>query len=145
MRRITDEQSPSVPERAHPPALESVHARPFDLELDRIAKHRAQAWKDFFGLLLLIRIGIPPELKVNAPDIIGLAMQQRRLVAMEWRIEPEPALGGKVRRHVNVGDEKAIAENLAFALHPEHAPDGAPRAVGDDQPVRMQRVLAVGR
>ena len=36
-------------------------------------------------------------------------------------------------------------ENLALALESQHAADGAARAIGGDQPVRPDRVIAVGR
>ena len=48
-------------------------------------------------------------------------MQQRRLVGMKRRVEPEPALGGKAGAHADVGDQEAVVENLPFAFEPEHA------------------------
>ena len=83
------------------------------------------------------------ELEIDAPDVIGLAVQQRRVVAMERRIEPEPALRRKVRRHVNIGDEETVVKHLAFALHAEHGADRALRAVGDDEPVGVHAIFPV--
>src|SRR5215831_6317835 len=64
---------------------------------------------------------------------------------MERRIEPEPALRRKIGGHVDVGDQETIVKDLAFALEAEHAAYGASRPVGDDQPVSLHRVVAVGR
>ena len=87
-----------MPERTHAPALERVDARPFDLELRQSSPSIARMPRDdALRLFLRLRIGVPAELEVDAPDVVGLAMQQRRLVAMKRRIEPEPALGRKVR------------------------------------------------
>ena len=81
-----------------------------------LAEHRAQPRHDPLGLPLLVRIGVPAELEVDAPDVVGLAVQQRRLVRMERRIEPEPALGREIRFHVDVGDQEAVAEHLPFRI-----------------------------
>ncbi|NJD33699.1 MAG: hypothetical protein FIA96_02480, partial [Betaproteobacteria bacterium] len=43
-------------------------------------------------------------LQVDAPDVVGLPVQQRRLVRVERRVEPEPPLGREVRLHPDVGD-----------------------------------------
>ena len=40
-------------------------------------------------------ISIPAELEVDAPDTVGLLVQQHGLIWMKGRIEPEPTLGGK--------------------------------------------------
>ena len=71
-------------------------------------------------------------------------MQQCGLVAMERRIEPEPALGRKVRPHVDVGDQEAIVKHLAGRLQAQHAADRTPRAIRHDQPVTVHAVVSVG-
>ena len=96
------------------------------------------------GRFSLFRIGVPAELEVDAPDVVGLPMQQRRLVAMKRRVEPEAALGRKAGAHQNVGDQEPIVEDLSFAFEPEHVANRAARAVGGDQPVGMHRVFAIG-
>jgi hypothetical protein len=116
VRGIAREQHAPVPERAHAPALKRVDARPLQLEVDPLAQHCPDARQHALGLPLLLGIGLPAELKVAAPHVIGLAMEQRRLVAVERRIEPEPALGREVGMHVNVGDEEPVAEDLSLAL-----------------------------
>ncbi len=97
------------------------------------------------GRFSLVRIGVPAELEVDPPDIVGLAMQQRRLVAVKRWVEPETALGRKAGAHRNVCDQEPIVEDLSFAFDPEHAANRAARAVGGDQPVGMHRVFAIGR
>ncbi|MGY4300173.1 hypothetical protein ACVWXN_008268 [Bradyrhizobium sp. i1.4.4] len=44
-------------------------------------------------LLLDDGIGIAIELEIDAPDVVGLTVQQRGAAGMKRRIEPEPALG----------------------------------------------------
>src|SRR5204862_7528606 len=108
----------------HAAALEGVHARPFDLKARILAEHGAQAGEDSFRLFLLFRIRIPTQLEVDAPDIVGLAMQQGGLIAMERRVEPEPTLRGEIRRPVDIDRQKPVAEDLARAFP---SPDGADR------------------
>ncbi|GAB1458460.1 hypothetical protein MASR2M50_02340 [Thauera sp.] len=132
-------------EAVHAAALEGVHADPLELELALIADHRLDARDHVLGLLLLLRVGLPAELEVDAEDVVGLAVQQHRLVGVEGRVEPEPALGGEVRLHDHVGDQEAVHEDLAVDVQPEHGADRAARTVGDHQPVGRERVGAVGR
>ena len=97
------------------------------------ARHHA------LGLLLGFGVGVPAELEVDAPDVVGLAVHQHTLAGVERRVEPEPALGavgGKgfaVEHHV--GDQEAVLEDLALDVQPERAAHRAARAVGHDQPV----------
>src|SRR5439155_14374028 len=88
VRRVADEQRATPAERVHAAALEGVHARPLDLEARILAEHGAQSRQDALRLFLLFRIGIPTQLEIDAPYVVGLAMQQRRLVAVKRRIEP---------------------------------------------------------
>ena len=57
---------------------------------------------------------------------------------MERRIEPEPPLGRKVRLHVDVGDEEAVAEDLALGFEAQQRAHRAARAVGDDRASRRR-------
>ena len=63
---------------------------------------------------------------------------------MERRIEPEPALGRKVRVHRDVGDQEAVAEHAALGLLAEQLAHAGARAVARDEPVGRERVVAVG-
>src|SRR5436309_471453 len=48
-------------------------------------------------------------------------------------IEPEPAFGRKFRRHLDVGNQKLILENLASEFRTHHLPQRGSRTVaGDD-------------
>src|SRR5215471_20907636 len=64
---------------------------------------------------------------------------------MKRRIEPEPALGREIRFHLDVRDEKTVAEHLTLRLQPQHAPHGAARTVGGDEVLRARRVTPVWR
>ena len=75
MRRVADKKRAAVAERAHAPALKRVYAGPLDLELGVLAEHGSQPRHDLFRLLLLVGVGIPAELEVHAPHMIGLAVQ----------------------------------------------------------------------
>ena len=132
-------------EVVHAPALEGVDADPFELELALVAQHRLDARNHLFGLLLFLRVGIPTELEIDAEDVVGLAVQQHRLVAVEGWVEPEPAFGREIRLHHHIGDEEAIHEDLAFDVQPEHGADRAARAVSHHQPVGLEMVDPVWR
>ena len=75
---------------------------------------------DLLRLLLLLGVGIPAELEVDAPDVVRLAVQQHALARVEGRVEPEPALGGEIGRHLHVGDQEAVLEDAALALQAQH-------------------------
>ena len=96
--------------------------------------------RDTLRLLLFGDVGVGTELQVDAPDIVGLAMHQRRLAGVEARIEPEAALGRDVGRHPDVGDQELVLEGDAGKFQPEQIARGRARAVGGDQPVGVERV-----
>src|SRR6185437_13347087 len=96
----------------HALARERIDTDPLELELRVLAQQRLHARNDALGLLLLVWIGIPAELEIDSPDVVGLHVQKDRLIAMERWIEPEPALGGEVGLHPHVGDQEAVAEHL---------------------------------
>ncbi|NDF49170.1 MAG: hypothetical protein EB116_03630 [Betaproteobacteria bacterium] len=60
------------------------------------------------------RICIPTKLKVDAPNFIGLSMQQDRLVPMKGRVKPKPALCREISLHDHVGDQESVGKHLAF-------------------------------
>jgi len=64
------------------------------------------------------------ELQIDPPDIVGLAVQQRGASGVKRRIEPEPALGRKFRRHLDVGDQKTGPRT---AVRWKSAPTRAPQ------------------
>ena len=85
------------------------------------------------------------ELQIDAPDIVGLLVQQRRTPGMKRRIEPEPALGRKRRGHLDVGDQELVLEHLAGKFRADHLPQRRARAVAGDDVSGVQRVGPVGR
>ncbi len=99
----------------------------------------------FCGFFRLVRIGIPAELEIDSPDIVGLPVQQHALVAMERRIEPEPALGGEAGLHLDVGDQEAVLETAAVAFQAEQTAQRRARAVAGDDMVGSQFVGAIRR
>src|SRR6185436_16139907 len=113
----------------HAPALERIDARPLDLELRIGSEHRAKSRQNAFRLFFELGIGVPPKLEVDAPDVVRLPVQQHRLVGMERWIEPEPPLRRKIRRHVDVGDEKAVAKRLSLEVETQHVAHRTARAV----------------
>ena len=85
------------------------------------------------------------ELQVDPPDVVGLLVQQRGAAGMERRIEPEPALGRKRRRHLDVGDQELVLEHLACEFRAHHLPQRRARAVAGDDILRMQPIRTVRR
>ena len=145
VRRIAHKQHAVVVEPAHAAALEGVDADPFQLKLALVAQHGLDAGDDVFGLFLGLGVGIPAQLKVDAPDVVGLLVQQHRLVAVEGRVKPEPALGRVVGLHDHVGNQEAVHENFALNVQPQHGANGRARAVRGHQPIGRQGVGTVGR
>jgi hypothetical protein len=107
-------------------------------------EHGGEARLDLVAARLVLRIGMRPELEIDAPDVVGLLVQQRRLAVMEGRIEPEPAFGRKAGSHAHVDDEEAVVEGLADELEPECRSHGRARAVAGDEPVAGHAIGAVG-
>ena len=64
---------------------------------------------------------------------------------MKGRVEPEPAFGGKVGLHLDVGDQEAVAEDAAMAFLADQLAHWGTRAVARHQPVGLQGVGALGR
>ncbi len=145
MRRVACEQHAAVAEAVHAQAGEGVDAGPLQLELGVRAQQRLHARDDVLELFLFFGVGVPTELEVDAPHVVGLAVQQHALVGVERRVEPEPAFGREVGLHDHVGDQEAVLEHMAFDVQTELAPHIAARPIGDDQPVGVDLEVAVGR
>src|SRR6185436_12326179 len=144
MCRVASEDDAAVPEFLHAPALKRVDADPFERERMVGTKHRLDARNDALRFPLFIGIRLPAELKVDAPDVVRLSMQQRRLLRMERRIEPEPAFGRKLGFHLDVGDQETVAKDLALRFETEHLAYCAARAVRDDHVLAREGVASVG-
>ena len=121
-------------------AAESIDADPFELEWHIRSQHGLHAGDDALRAALRLGVGVPAELQVDAPDVIRLFVQQGGLVAVERRVEPEPALGRELGPHHHVGDQEAVAEGFADEWQAEAAPHEAARAIGGQQPLRGQRI-----
>src|SRR5579864_7461729 len=144
MRRISREEHAPVAKLVEATALEGIDAGPDDLEAALGAQHGTNAWDHPLGRPLQLGIGIGAQLQIDAPDVVGLTVQECRASRMESRVEPEAALGRKIRLHAHVGDEEAVFEHLSLEVEPESAADGAAHAVSGDQVIAAQPVASVG-
>ena len=132
MRGIAGKDHPAMDELVHPPALEFVQRDPFEIELV-MAEHARDPRPHVLRQLFDRRIGKTIELQIDPPDVVGLLVQQRGASGMEWRIEPEPALGRKRGRHLDVGDQELILEHLPCEFRTHHLPQrGSGAVAGDD-------------
>jgi toxin HigB-1 len=110
-----------------------------------MAQHLLDARADAFGPPLGVRVGVRAELQVDAPDVVGLLVQQRRLARMERRREPEPALGREIGGHLHVGDQELVLEGLTPELESEHGARRRARPVAGDDPRGLDAIVAAGR
>ena len=120
MRAVADEDHTVVDEALQAPALEGIDRHPVELEIGA-AEHALDARPDVFRLPLDLGIGIPAELQVDAVNVVGLLVQQRRLAGVEGRLEPEAALRREVGLELDVGDEEPLLEELTSELQPSSA------------------------
>ena len=132
MRGVARKSHAAMDELVHAAALELVERDPLEIELV-VAEHARDPRPHVFGPLLDCRIGVRMQLQVDAPDVVGLLVQQRRAAGMKRRVEPEPALGRKGRGHLDVGDQELILEHLPCEFRAHHLPQRRAGAVaGDD-------------
>ena len=110
-----------------------------------MAEHARDARPHVFRQLFDRGIGMPAELQVDPPDVVRLLVQQRGASGMEWRIEPEPALGRKRGRHLDVGDQELILEYLPCEFRTHHLPQRGSGAVAGDDVLRIQPIRTVRR
>src|SRR5690606_14760199 len=113
MRGVAGKEDAAMSEAVHALASEGVYAYPFQLYVDIFAKESADAGQDLLRFDLFGRVRIPAELEIDAPNVVRLAVQEHGLIGMERRVEPEPALGREVGFKLDVGDQEAVAEDLA--------------------------------
>ena len=62
----------AVSKALHPSALKGVNRHPFKFEGMLIAQHGLDPRYDPFRFFLLLGVGVPAELKVNTPQLVGL-------------------------------------------------------------------------
>ncbi len=146
MRGVAGEEGAPGAERPDTPAVEGVDAGPDQFVLGALAQHRVHAGAHRLGAQLGVPVDVPAELEVDAPHVVGLLVQQRRLSgAFERGLEPEPALGGEGGRHPHVGDQEVVLEHAALEREAGHAAHRRARAVAGGEPVGLQRVGPVRR
>ena len=144
MRGIAGKDHAAMDEPVHPAALELVQRDPFEIELV-MAEHARDARPHILRQLFHRGIGKAIELQIDPPDVVRLLVQQRGASGMEWRIEPEPALGRKRRRHLDVGDQELILEHLPCKFRTHHLPQRRAGAVAGDDELRIQPIRAIRR
>ena len=147
VRRIAANSTRPWRKRFHPAAVRTCRRSPIRSRTRASGPSIARkARQDRSGLLLLVGVGVPAELEIDTPHIVGLAMQQYRLPGMERRVEPEPALGRETPDVMRMSAIRKRSRNTCPSLSESEQPTHrAARAVGDDQPVGVERVIAVGR
>uniref|UniRef100_A0A0N4Z6B8 Phenol hydroxylase n=1 Tax=Parastrongyloides trichosuri TaxID=131310 RepID=A0A0N4Z6B8_PARTI len=141
---VAGEHDAAVAELVHALAGKGVDADPFQLELRVGPEQRADARQHVLGRCARRCRAAGAAARIGS-DVVGLAVQQHGLVGVEGRVEPEPALGREVGLHLDVGDEEAVAEDAAVAFLADQLAHRRTGAVAGDQPVRVQRIRAVGR
>ena len=145
VRRVARKQQAAMAKVRHAAALKGVNTGPFQRAFAVVAQHGFHTRHDVFGLFLFFRVGVPAQLKVDAPHVVALFVQQHALVGVKRRVEPKPAFGGKVGFHHHIGDQKPVFEHLAVHVQPQLAAHVGARPVGHDQPVGLDVKRTVGR
>ncbi|KAG1388057.1 hypothetical protein G6F60_013868 [Rhizopus arrhizus] len=144
VRGVSGEHDASVAELVHALAGKGVEADPLQIELRVGPEQGADARQHVLGFDGFDGVGVPPQLEGDAPDVVGLPVQQHGLVGMEGRVEPEPAFCREVRLHLHVGNQEAVAEDAAMAFLADQLAHRRTGAIAGDQPVGVQRVRAFG-
>ena len=146
MRGVTGKDHAAMAELFHPAALERVDRGPDDVIFHIIAQHRVDARADVVLFQFFLAIYVPADLKVDTPHIVGLFMQQGRGTGFEPRLKPEPALGRKTLGcHADVGDQETVLKHPPVKIQPHHRAQWRRGPVAGNQPIRRDRVGAVGR
>ena len=144
MRGIACKDHPTMNEARHAAALEGVKAVPFLFEWHAFAQHRADIGFDILVADARFAIDVPAKLEVETPDIVGLFVKERRLAAIEGRIEPEPAFGRAVALHLDVGDQEIVLEDATLEFKAQQIAHRGTIAVAGQQPAGFDAVGAVG-
>lgn len=124
MCAVAGEHHAAVHEAIHAKTGKGVNAGPLQRKLGVLAEQSPHSRQDVLRLFLLLGIGVPTQLKINAPDIVRLSVEQDALPRVKGRIKPEPPLSGKVRRHLHIGDKETISKDAPFALQPQVSTHG---------------------
>ena len=142
---VTGKKHGSVYELVHALTSKGVDRGPLQRELPHWAQQRLDAGHDVFGFFLFLRVRVPAELEIYAPNAVGLAVQEHTLARVKRRVKPEPALGRKIRFHFHVSNQKAVLKHPPAALEPHQRAQRRAVAVAGHEPVGRQLVGAVWR
>ena len=135
VRCIANEHHAAMAHLVHTAAGKLVNRYPLQFKLHMRAQHGLNAGNHFLRLLFFRRVCIPAQLKVDAPHVVALLVQQHALAAVKRGVKPEPALRGEVRfLHHHVGNQKAVLKEVPGKVGTRHAPGVAVGTVGGNQP-----------
>ena len=128
----------------HAAAFERVQAHPLVVEF----KIGTQKSPDFGVYILflhhLLAVDIPAHLEIDAPDVVGLLVDQRGLSGIERRVEPEAPDRGEVRFHAYVGNQEVVLEYPAYEIQSQGLPYRAAMPVRGDQVIATEPVFPCG-
>ncbi len=149
MGAVAHKDDAVMDELLQPRAAELIDAHPIQSER-RVSQHLLQARHDLLFGRLGLRVGIWPQLQVDAVDVVGLFVQQGGLAVVKGRGEPEPTLGRVMVAkgggfHLYVCDQEMFVEGLALERQVHAFAGGGPRAIAGDVPVGFQLIRAVRR
>jgi hypothetical protein len=85
-----------------------------------------------------------PELVVDAPQVVGLAVDQHGAARVAGRIEEGASLGRKIVRHLHVGDDVSSLVVLAGEPQAQHRAERRTRPVRGEHVLRLEFVTAPG-
>ena len=144
MGRVASKEYAPVAEAFHALALEGIDRGPDHIVFDA-AKECVQTTTDIFLFQFFLAIDIPTDLKIDAPDIIWLFVQQGGIAFAMRGLEPEPAFGREfhIALHLDVSDQEAVLKHLAGEVIAQHFAQGRRGTVTADQPVCFQFIRAI--
>ncbi len=95
---VARENDTAMAEPFHAATLKRIDRYPFQLEIDISAQHCLKAGHNVFGLLFFFLVDVPAQLQINAPDPVGLLVQQGRLPAVERVDQTRTSVLSEIRR-----------------------------------------------
>ena len=141
---IAGKDGAAMDEFFHAAALEGVQAHPLVLEFKVGTEEGADLGVDILLLHHLLAVDVPAHLEIDAPDVIGLLVDQRSLAGVERRVEPEAPDRGEVRFHAHVGNQEVVLEYPAHEIQSQGLPYRAAMPVRGDQVIATEPVFPCG-
>ena len=142
MRGVAEKEDAPEAEALQPPAAEGVDGNPLDIERRPGSDHGADAGHYPIKLRFFLGVGFGPELKIDAPDIVGLLVKQRRAARVKRRVEPEAPFRREFRFHPDIGDQETVRKGLPAERKLQAAAHGGAHTVAGQQPVAGEGVAA---